>query len=154
MSQQASELVIRKSVTVSVPPEQAFRVFTEGIASWWPMHHHAVETDKAEAIVLEGEVGGRLYERTSEGVEHAWGVVTAWEPPDRVAFTWHPGRDEKTAQQIEVTFASEGTATRVELLHAGWERYGEKAAESMSQYDSGWATVLGSFAEAATDWRL
>jgi len=150
MSQQTSELAIHKSVTVSVLPEQAFRVFTDGIASWWPMHQHAVETDKAEAVVLEGRVGGRLYERTSEGVEHAWGVVTVWEPPDRVAFTWHPGRDEKTAQEIEVTFASEGTTTRVELRHTGWERYGEKAAESMSHYDSGWGTVLGSFAEAAT----
>lgn len=27
-------------------------------------------------IVMQGRVGGRIYERTAEGVEHDWGEVT------------------------------------------------------------------------------
>ena len=39
-----------------------------------------------------GRPGGQIYE-TSAGVKHAWGEVTVWEPPRRLAYLWHLGRD-------------------------------------------------------------
>ena len=43
--------------------EEAFRVFTDEIAAWWPVAGHSVEPDRVAAVVLEGRLGGRLYER-------------------------------------------------------------------------------------------
>jgi hypothetical protein len=43
----------------------------------------------AEVIVLQGGVGGRIYERTADGVEHEWGEVTAWQPPTRLSYLWY-----------------------------------------------------------------
>lgn len=36
----------------------------------------------------------------AEGIEHDWGVVTVWDPPKRLAYLWHLGRnrDEATAE--------------------------------------------------------
>ena len=50
----------------------------------------------------QGGVGGRIYERTPTGDEHDWGKVTAWEPPPRLAYLWHIGRDRAEATEVEI----------------------------------------------------
>src|SRR5215510_11089474 len=112
MSQQTSERVVEKSVTVNVPIDRAFEVFTAEIATWWPLRTHAVDTERSETVVMESHVGGRLYERTPSGEEHVWGTLVAWEPPSRIVYSWHPGRGVETAQEVEVTFSAEGAGTR------------------------------------------
>jgi uncharacterized protein YndB with AHSA1/START domain len=49
-----------------------------------------------------------------------WGTVTRWEPPDEVAFTWHPGKAAERASQVEVTFTAADKQTLVSLTHSGW----------------------------------
>ena len=150
MSQQIDEVVIRKSIRVEAPAERAFRVFTEEIASWWPLHMHAVDTDASDAVVMEGWVGGRLFERTRTGEEHDWGTLVVWEPPHRVGYTWYPGRGAETAQEVEVTFTPEDGGTRVEVRHWGWEKLGDDSlTETVASYDEGWDAVLARYAEAA-----
>ena len=147
--QETSERVVEKSVTVSVPVERAFEVFTAEIGTWWPLRTHAVDTERSETVVLEGRVGGRLFERTPAGEEHVWGTIAAWEPPNRIVYSWHPGRGEETAQEVEVTFEAEGDGTRVHLRHTGWEKLGEPVEETVASYDEGWDLVIAQYAEAA-----
>lgn len=145
MSQQTSEMVLTKTVTVSVPVEEAFRLYTEGIASWWPYATHSVEKENVETVVFEDGEGGRIYERAKGGEEHVWGTVLAWDPPSRILHSWHPGRGEDSAQEVEITFEPVGLGTRVELVHTGWEKMGDRAAEMFSNYDTGWDYVLGEY---------
>lgn len=150
MSQMTDELAIRKSVMVRCPPERAFRVFTEGIGTWWPFARgHSIFGEAAETAVVEGRLGGRVYERARNGEEAAWGTVTAWDPPRRFAMTWHPGRGEETAQELEVSFAADSEGTRVELVHTGWDRLGAEMDEVMASYEGGWDTVLANYVVAA-----
>jgi hypothetical protein len=44
-----------------------------------------------------------------------------------------------------VTFTADGTGTRVDLEHRGWERLGEVAAEAREEYTQGWPRVLAAF---------
>ena len=138
----SAPMALRKSVEVARSPADAFRVFTEGISSWWPTETHSVSAEAATAVVLEPGEGGRIYERTAAGEEHDWGRITEWNPPERLAFTWHPGRGEDTAQLVEVRFAAAGEGTRVELVHTGWERLGSAATELFGNYDRGWQHLL------------
>ena len=149
MSQQTSETAVRKSVTVNCSAEDAFRVFTHEVGSWWPFEKHSVAGADVEAVILEGREGGRFYERTKSREEHLWGTVLSWDPPHRFVCSWHPGRGEQTSQQLEITFTPDGTGTRVDLVHTGWERLGDRVADAVASYDSGWETVLGRYVEAA-----
>ena len=38
------------TVTVGVPVEQAFRVFTDSFNTWWPAQYHIGQADMAEAM--------------------------------------------------------------------------------------------------------
>jgi uncharacterized protein YndB with AHSA1/START domain len=134
---------VRKSVEVRCTVEEAFRIFTEGIDSWWPLASHSIGQSDAEACYFEGQEGGRIYETHGDGSMHLWGTVTAWQPPERIVFTWHPGRDASTAQEIELCFSEiSGGGTRVELEHRGWEVLGEMALRTRTGYESGWVAVL------------
>ena len=149
MTQETSERVVEKSVTVSVPVERAFEVFTAEIGTWRPLRTHAVDTERSETVVMEGRVGGRLFERTPTGEEHVWGTLVAWEPPNRIVYSWHPGRGEETAQEVEITFGPEGEGTRVDIRHYGWERLGDRLEETIASYNEGWDKVIAVYARAA-----
>ena len=149
MSQQRSEAAIRKSVTVICSPDEAVRLYTERVASWWPHRTHSVEKDDVETVVFEPREGGRFYERTKNGEEHLWGVVLVWDPPARIVHTWHPGRGDDTGQKVELTFTPDGDGTRLELVHTGWERLGDRMEATMASYMTGWDRVLGRYGEAA-----
>lgn len=138
---------VRKSIRVDRSPDAAFRRFTEGIGEWWPIESHGVSGSGAARVAFEGRIGGRICETGPDGAEHVWGTVTVWDPPRRVAFTWHPGRAADTRQEVEVTFHPAGGGTRVDLVHSGWERLGEEAAGTRARYDAGWELVLSRFGD-------
>jgi uncharacterized protein YndB with AHSA1/START domain len=144
----STDLTVRKSITVPCSPEQAFELFTDGLATWWPFETHSPGDERPEAVVFEPREGGRVYDRLAGGEEHDWATVTAWEPPSRLAVDWHVTRGNPSTQ-LEVRFLPADGETRVELSHGGWERYGEKASESFDSYNSGWDTVLGRYVEKA-----
>ncbi len=143
MTQQATEASpIRKTITVTRPVEDAFRIFTEGIGSWWPLETHGF-ADDAEAAVFETRAGGRVYERTRSGDEHVWGIVRVWQPPDRVVFTWSlPHWDIDHQTEVEVRFSPHRKGTEVALEHRGWERLGDEGPKRRASYDGGWDYVF------------
>ena len=133
---------VRRSVEVRCSATEAFRLFTDEIDSWWPLATHSIGGAHAEACYFEGREGGRIYESHADGSVHLWGTVTVWEPPVRATFTWHPGRDVSTAQEIELCFTALSEGTKVELEHRGWEALGETALRTRSAYETGWVSVL------------
>lgn len=139
---------VEKSVRVGLTAEEAFRRFTTGIASWWPMATHSVGQDQAETVVFETRRGGRIYERIRGGETATWGTVLEWDPPRHFAMSWHPGREPDTAQRVDVRFVAQPDGTDVVLVHTGWETLAEGAQEIRESYDRGWVPVLDRFVDA------
>jgi hypothetical protein len=140
---------IRMTLDVECSAEHAFAVWTSEIGTWWPRDHTV--TGRAEDIVLEYGVGGRIYERTADGVEHDWGRVIVWEPPRQLAYLWHLGRNPEDATEVEITFHDKGSeATRIEIEHRGWERVGAIADEWRNQNRAGWDALVPHFIAALT----
>jgi uncharacterized protein YndB with AHSA1/START domain len=149
---------INGTVTVAVPVEQAFRIFTESFTTWWPADYHIGGADLAEAII-EPEVGGRWYERGVDGSECDWGRVLTWEPPSRLVVTWQINGhwqydpDPAHASEIEVRFTPDGpTRTRVDLEH----RHLDRLVDGQAIHDGivgggGWSAILELFAKAAAN---
>lgn len=115
---------IRNSVQIDCPVEDAFQLFTERFAEWWPLATHSLNQDEAESCAIEPWEGGRVFERTRSGEEHEWGTVTRWDPPHRIEFAWHPGTHAAGRQRVEVEFSVNADGTRVTLTHTGWQLAG------------------------------
>jgi uncharacterized protein YndB with AHSA1/START domain len=137
---------VRRAVSVSWDQAAAFRRFTADFGRWWPRRTLSIGGDRTTRIDFECRVGGRIYEELEDGRRFQWGKVTAWDPPQRVAFTWHPSREEREAQDVEIRFMPEGAGTRVELVSTGWERLGARARSERRGYGIGWQWVLDGWA--------
>ena len=135
---------IEQSVWVAVGPERAFRLWTEELASWWPLADHGVFGDDAQTVAFEE---GRIVERSRGGEQSVWAEVLEWEPPARIVLAWHPGHGaDDPATEVEIRFTPDGDGTLVELEHREWDRLGARGAGSRESYANGWPGVLRRFA--------
>lgn len=128
---------IVRSVEIGAPPERVFRLLTEPeeLVRWWP--------DSAE---LDPRLGGRLRFEFLGGEAVVTGVITRFEPPTALAFSWFPSQKPDHETRVEFTLepAGEG-ASRVEVVHSGWEG----AAELRPMHDEGWGHFLGQLVDLA-----
>ena len=157
MSTQASQTVIRTSIVVEASVERAFAVFVDDFDRVKPREHNMLGVDIAETV-FESRVGGHIYDRGVDGSECRWARVLAYEPPDRVVFSWDISpqwqveTDADKTSEVEVRFAAETpTRTRVELEHRNLDRHGEGWEGVRAGVDSGdgWPLYLRRFAEVA-----
>jgi uncharacterized protein YndB with AHSA1/START domain len=155
MSTQATDTSVRSSIVVDAPVERAFAVFTEGIGTWFPSEYNMLDSEIAERV-FEPRAGGRIYDRGADGSECSWGRVLAYEPPDRVVFSWDISpqwqieTDPAKSSEVDVRFVGEGPdRTRVELEHRNLDRHGEgweRLRDSVAG-EGGWPGCLARFAE-------
>lgn len=148
---------IRKSITVKAGAERAFRVFTDGIDTWWPRTHH-IGSSPMKKTILEGRAGGRCYSEQVDGSECDWGKVLEWDPPRRFVFAWQVTTmwkfepDLAKSSEVEVTFTPQRDgSTRVDLEHRHFDRHGEGWEKMKSDIASpgGWGGMLEMFASKA-----
>jgi uncharacterized protein YndB with AHSA1/START domain len=155
MSTQASETSTQHSIVVAAPIERAFSVFTDDFGSFKPPDHNLLDVEIAETV-FESHVGGNIYDRGVDGSECRWARVLAYEPPNRVVFSWDISAqwqietDLDKTSEVEVRFIAEAPdRTRVELEHRNLDRHGEgwEAERDGVGGDQGWSLYLDRFAE-------
>lgn len=142
---------LQLALDVACSPSHAFDVWTTRISTWWPRDHTV--SGSAEAIVLEGRAGGRIYETGADGLRHDWGVVTVWDPPHALGYTWHLGTTPDRATHVMITFepatAADGAAgTVIRIDHSGWGGWGPDAPTWRSRNLGGWKSLLPHYLDA------
>ena len=151
---QAQPLTVRHDVVVNAPLDKAFRVFTERFGDFKPREHNLLSVPIAETV-FEPRVGGHIYDRGEDGTLCKWARIVAFEPPDRVVFTWDIGptwqveTDLSRTSEVEVRFTAESDErTRVELEHRHIERHGDgwQSVAAGVDGDAGWPLYLGRYA--------
>ena len=156
MSTQAAATSIRHSIVVDAPIEIAFSVFIEDFDRTKPREHNLLDVDIAESV-FEPRAGGHIYDRGVDGSECRWARVLAYEPPNRVVFswdispTWQVETDHDKTSEVEVRFIAESPErTRVELEHRNLDRHGDgwEGMRDGVAGDQGWPLYLGRFAES------
>jgi len=108
MTIQTQATSVTTTIEVRAPIEHAFRVFTQGIGSWWNPGHHILRAELAE-MVFEPRVGGHIIDRGTDGPDRTQ-VVLTHRHLDRHGDGWQSMRD---------------------ALGAGWDltRYADVAAQ-------------------------
>jgi len=155
---QTESAVVRRSVVVEAPVDRAFTVFTERFGDFKPPEHNLLAVPIAETV-FEPRVGGHVYDRGVDGSECRWARVLAFQPPDRVVFSWDIGptwqleSEPANTSEVEVRFIFEGPErTRVELEHRNLDRHGP-GWQSVSDgvgHEAGWPLYLDRYAALFT----
>jgi uncharacterized protein YndB with AHSA1/START domain len=155
MNTQATDTSVRNSIVVEAPIERAFSVFTDDFGGFKPREHNLLQVDIAETV-FETHVGGNIYDRGVDGSECRWARVLAFEPPNRVVFSWDISpqwqieSDLDKTSEVEVRFISESPErTRVELEHRNLDRHGEgwESERDGVGSEGGWPLYLQRFAD-------
>jgi len=146
---------VRKELMINASQPRAFQAFTEQLDLWWPRSHHIGKSELKRAV-LETKEGGRWYEIDVDGEECDWGRVLVWNPPHKLVLAWQITAewqyDPNFLTEVEANFIEQGpNLTRFTLEHRDIERFGIKAHEIWSTFDSegGWMGILKSFAAFA-----
>lgn len=137
---------VLRSAVVARPVDDAFRIFTDEIGAWWPLPTHSVFQAESGGVHFRE---GQLIEWATDGRESVWAEISSWEPPSRLVLEWHPGRDLGASGTVEITFSAFGGATRVDVVHRGWEAFGEDGLAQRRSYvgPSAWGHVLDHLAD-------
>jgi uncharacterized protein YndB with AHSA1/START domain len=151
---QAATAAIRKQIVVEATQEQAFTVFTENFGDFKPREHTLLQSPLVRTE-FEPRVGGHIVDVAEDGSECRWARVLAFEPYERVLFSWDIGpdwqlvADPDNASEVEVRFIAETPQrTRVELEHRNLDRHGpgwEAVREGVGT-EQGWPLYLDRYA--------
>jgi uncharacterized protein YndB with AHSA1/START domain len=154
MTQSETTTTVRRQIMVNAPISEAFKVFTERFGDFKPREHNLLPAPIAETV-FEPRVGGNIYDRSVDGTECSWARILAFEPPDRVVFSWDisPRWQLETnpdlTSEVEVRFVAEAPErTRVELEHRNIDRHGpgwESVRDGVDN-EAGWPLYLQRYA--------
>ena len=125
-----------------------------------PPEHNLLGAPIAETV-FEPRVGGGIVDRATDGSECRWARILAFDPPDRVVFSWDISprwtieTDHAQTSEVEVRFTSEPDGrTRVDLEHRHFERHGLDSAAAMQAMfndPNAWGGMLTLFAAQAEE---
>ena len=151
--------VVRKQIVVQAPIDRAFAVFTSRFGDFKPPEHNLLGAPIAETV-FEPQVGGNIIDRAVDGSECRWARILAYEPPDRVVFSWDISprwqieTDPDQTSEVEVRFYTETPKrTRLELEHRHIDRHGPESQAVIDGVDGdeGWPLYLARYAALFTE---
>jgi uncharacterized protein YndB with AHSA1/START domain len=154
MTHSATTTTVRRQILVNAPISEAFKVFTERFGHFKPREHNLLQAAIAETV-FEPRVGGNIYDRAVDGSECRWARILAFEPPNRVVFTWDISprwqieTNSDLTSEVEVRFFVETPErTRVELEHRNLDRhgYGWESVRDGVDNEAGWPLYLQRYA--------
>jgi uncharacterized protein YndB with AHSA1/START domain len=154
MTQTADPTTVHASIEVEADRRRAFDVFTRDFGAFKPREHNLLPVPIAETV-CEPHVGGRIFDRGTDGTECHWARVLVFEPPHRFVFSWDIGpawqieSDLSRTSEVEVTFtAVDERRTRVDIHHRHLDRHGDGWTQIRDGVgtDEGWPLYLERYA--------
>jgi len=149
-----TQTAVHLEIVVAAPLDRAFAVFTERFGDIKPPEHNLLTAPIAETV-LEPRVGGHIVDRAVDGSECRWARILAYDPPNRIVFSWDISprwqleTDPDLTSEVEVRFVADGPErTLVELEHRNLDRHGtgwESVSEGV-EGDQGWPLYLARYA--------
>ncbi len=150
----ANDTAVRREIVVDAPITHAFTTFVERFGDFKPPEHNLLGSPIAKTA-FDPRVGGHIYDVAEDGSECRWARILAYDPPDRVVFSWDISpywqveTDPDRTSEVEVRFSAESPdRTRVALEHRHLERHGDgwEGVRDGIDDDAGWPLYLTRYA--------
>lgn len=130
-------LIVRR--TFAAPRERVFAAWTreELLRAWF-----VPPESEVHAIAFDARAGGRYRIEMGKDGE-SWnvgGTITAFQPPERLAFTWRWDEDDAALEFdtfVNIDFIDRGAQTEIVLTHTGLA-----SIESRARHEQGWNGCL------------
>lgn len=128
--------------TIGASRSRVFAALTNSVALWWGKPY--LENEKAENIILEPRLGGRLYECWSEMDDDRdgalLGTVTAIKRPEMIRFEGPFGMINHVAHGVvTIRLHSDGPHTQIHLEHCAVGLIDDNVRQHFQQ---GWHDLL------------
>ena len=78
-SKETRYVTIEAEITLDATPEKVFEALTTGLDDWWPLR-----AKQGAPVVVEGQVGGKVYEDWGNQGGFLYGHWAVYDPPHRV----------------------------------------------------------------------
>ena len=149
------DAAVHREIVVDASIETAFAAFVERFGDFKPPEHNLLGAEIRETR-FEPKVGGHIYDKAADGSECRWARVLAYEPPERVVFSWDISpqwqleTDERNTSEVEVRFVAETPdRTRLELEHRHLDRHGPgwESLRGAIDSDGGWPLYLARYSD-------
>lgn len=147
------------ALRVRASPARAFDAFVDEIGAWWRPNGLFQTTPRAPGVLaFERGEGGRLTETLANGKVFEIGRITAWEPPERLAFSWRQANFPPDLEtEVEIRFEAVGEETRVSVEHRGFHnvpadsvaRHGFPDPALLARLAEWWRDLLSSYRATA-----
>lgn len=150
-----ADTVVRREIVVEAPIAHAFATFVERFGDFKPPEHNLLGSPIARTT-FDPEVGGNIYDIGEDGSECRWARILAYDPPDRVVFSWDISpywqieTDPDRTSEVEVRFSAETPdRTRIELEHRHLDRHGDgwEGVRDGVADDAGWPLYLARYTD-------
>lgn len=138
MATHISPLHVRRSILIMAGPDKVWQEFTsfKRFEAWFSTGH--------TLEVYEPKLGGEVELSVDiSGEDKRWhfgGKILAFDEGEELTFIdrWKPPQSQPVETYITFRLAQLYGGTHVELLHHGWDRFGEDAANSHIGVESSW----------------
>lgn len=139
---------LRRELTTRLTPAEAWRLFCEDIAIWWPVARVSLSALAGGAlpqgVTLDARPGGRLAEVLFDGSRGDWAQVTEARPGALLALEWRLGLvaeapvtiaflDEDGGSRLVLASPDDGDAARA-MWDAVLDRFAAAAGSSLSNF--------------------
>jgi uncharacterized protein YndB with AHSA1/START domain len=131
------EASIEQDITIQAPREDVFDALTQEISAWWGPPY--VHSSGAKGLVLEPQVGGRLYEDLGAEEGLLLATVVFIKRPNELRMIGSMGLPGLVQGVIQFQFEPKDEGTLLKLSH---RMMGEVGQEIRTAYDGGWQMLL------------
>jgi uncharacterized protein YndB with AHSA1/START domain len=151
----ADDAIVRRQIVVDAPIDRAFATFVDRFGDFKPKEHNILGSPLV-GTTFEPRVGGHIVDVAEDGSECRWARILAYDPPNRVVFSWDISpywqleTDPTHASEVEVSFVAETPErTRLELEHRNIERHGQgwEGVHGGVDDEAGWTLYLARYAD-------
>jgi hypothetical protein len=139
LSRAVQSYEVSAEAVVRAPRMRAWEALTVETDRWWPRHFF--NHPKPVGFVVEGAIGGRVFEDWGDGAGYLFGTVVVWAPGERMTWACELYPDWSGPGRSYVTFVLEdaGPHTLVRVTDAG---YCTRAAQAADGLGKGWGELI------------